>query len=137
MGQFAPRVLGTTTAEEIRERGVGNMKARALLGDAYETIIFPIKFLFLQMAKNTAAEIEAEAYCAAESDADGCDVDKLKKFQELESRRRGNIWSVILAASLSLIFYASYADYNYGGPIHGKGACVASIFPTFNLPDEE
>merc|ERR1712187_39776 len=31
--------------------------------------------------------------------------------------------------------YLTYMDYTYGGPIHGKGLCINSAFPTFNLPD--
>lgn len=129
----APRVIGTTTAQEIQERGVANMRLRASLGEAYESLIFPLRFMFQQMAKSTASRIE----CEMDSEDGACSEEALQRFEDQEKASRQVQGAVFFGGLLSILLWLGYMDSTYGGPIHGKGLCPASPIPTFNLPDAE
>mmetsp|Transcript_96373 Transcript_96373/g.171288 ORF Transcript_96373/g.171288 Transcript_96373/m.171288 type:complete len:383 (+) Transcript_96373:31-1179(+) len=136
----APRSIGTTTAVEIKERGIENMKLRSYAGEAYEMLISPARFLFQQMAKNTAARIRSEQAVAdaeCEGSQDECATDALQKFDKKATSERETVGAIFFGSALLLLGWLGYMDSTYGGPIHGKGLCPASPIPTYNLPDAE
>jgi len=131
--RFAPRVVGTTSSAEIRDRGVEDMKARAALGAAYEALTSPIRLLFKAMARNTASSIANEDASPDEALSE----DDLKAAERRSQEGRQTAGIVVLGASVAILSYCLYADAVYGGPVHGKGLCPASPIPTYNIPDAE
>eukprot|EP00929_Paragymnodinium_shiwhaense_P006859 TRINITY_DN110811_c0_g1_i1.p1 TRINITY_DN110811_c0_g1~~TRINITY_DN110811_c0_g1_i1.p1 ORF type:complete len:397 (-),score=97.10 TRINITY_DN110811_c0_g1_i1:229-1419(-) len=121
--RLAPRSIGTTTVLEMKERGLADMKFRAVLGEAFEaTIAAPTRFFFKQMAKGTASRIASEG-------------DEKANEGMKDERKVGT--SLFFGSVFAILVYVGYLDSAYGGPIHGKGICAASPIPTFNLPDAE
>jgi len=130
-----PRALGTTTATEIKDRGIANMRVRAAVGAAYELIAFPLRFVAKAMARNTARQIEMEVK-GGNPDAK-CPDDKLDEFDEEQRQQRIFFGNIFFATLFGVAVGLSYVEKVYGGPIHGKGICVPSVLPTFNIPDVE
>jgi len=130
--RFAPRSVGTTTAKEITDRGIPNMRARAALGAAYELLVSPIKLLFKALAKRTADQVE----CDLEGNEE-CSTEALQAAEAKQNEER-NIASIAIFGPLSLaLAWLLYTDIVYGGPIHSKGLCAASVIPSYNIPDAE
>lgn len=132
--RWAPRSIATTTAQEIRERGLGNMLLRSVIGEVYELIAAPLRILVKIQAKASAQEIENQRL-----DKSGWSNDQiLKEEQTRNSGRLRNTAYFFFATLIGLMSWASYMDTTYGGPVHGKGFCFpAGVMPAYNIPDVE
>mmetsp|Transcript_165387 Transcript_165387/g.525573 ORF Transcript_165387/g.525573 Transcript_165387/m.525573 type:complete len:330 (-) Transcript_165387:94-1083(-) len=129
----APRAIATTSAKEMRQRGLDNMRLRASVGDIYETITMPLRLVVMQSTRSAAAEIE-EQVASAGASTEAAVANSAKK-------REGTfeVLTVLLFGGLAgSLVWLTYMDATYGGPIHAKGVCIpASIIPSYNIPDDE
>jgi len=130
-----PRTLGTTTAQEMKDRGVADMRARSALGAAWEALNFPIRFVVSVLGKITARNIRE----GVQNDSSAESVSK-EYLRELQLKREDTLRKlsyVFFGTLFAFVGWISYMDYAYGGPVHGKGLCVASVIPSYNLADDE
>lgn len=131
--RLSPKLLGMTSAKEMRQRGLEEMRARATLDELFDLINTPLRLWFSFLRKLTAqsrAEVIGEG------------IEKITEEQQEALRQNDAAFrdklSVVFFGGLSAILvYLSYMDATYGGPIHSKGICIPSVIPTFNIPDAE
>ncbi|CAK0821978.1 unnamed protein product [Prorocentrum cordatum] len=127
----APKFLGTMSVREWETRELPDIRARAALDNAFDALNFPVRFVFDRTRDATAALMEP----GTESADDAPSQEQLRVMAD----RRKSTYSALSAVFWPLLvggmLWLTYMDSTYGGPIHGRGACVPSIVPAYNIPD--
>ncbi|CAJ1360261.1 unnamed protein product, partial [Effrenium voratum] len=130
----APRSIATTSAEEIKQRGLANMRLRSLIGEAWELLAAPLRLLVKIQAKASAAEVERQR-----DEETSWSNDRLLEEEKTRNQGKLRVGAFAFFATLvGVMSWATYMDVAYGGPVRGKGFCFpAGIMPAYNIPDTE
>jgi hypothetical protein len=126
----APKFLGTMSVREWESRTVEDIRARAAVDNAFDTLNFPIRFFFDRTRDVTAMFMDT----GAASDAAPSE-EELKAMVDQRKTTYNILSAIFWPIFVGGVLWLSYMDANYGGPIHGKGICGASMIPTYNLAD--
>jgi len=105
------------------------------VGDIYEMIIAPARFVIKQLAASSARELESKLEAQEQG---GSAAAVLKDTQE-DQRSLFQVLTILFFGGITAVLvWASYMDATYGGPVHGKGFCFpAGVVPSYVIPDAE
>eukprot|EP00931_Biecheleriopsis_adriatica_P025113 TRINITY_DN15514_c0_g1_i1.p1 TRINITY_DN15514_c0_g1~~TRINITY_DN15514_c0_g1_i1.p1 ORF type:complete len:276 (-),score=57.33 TRINITY_DN15514_c0_g1_i1:57-848(-) len=116
----APRSIATTTAAEMRKRGLDDMRARSALGEIFEAVSAPVRLAAKMSALACAKEIEDQR-----SNGASLSNDTLLAEERTRNKGRLEVLKYIFFGSIAgALVWVSYMDATYGGPVHGKGLCL-------------